>query len=102
MIFANTPLQRGQMIGLSLGAATRDPGRFDQPEKFMPGRADPGHVSFGAGAHFCLGVPLARLEMRIALPILFERLPGLRLSDAPQYADRYHFHGLEALEATWR
>ena len=102
MTFANTPLQRGQMIGLSLGAATRDPGRYDQPNMFLPDRADPGHVSFGAGAHFCLGAPLARLEMRIALPILFERLPGLRLSGAPQYADRYHFHGLETLEATWR
>ncbi len=102
MTFANTPLQRGQVIGLSLGAATRDPGRFDQPGMFWPDRADPGHVSFGAGAHFCLGAPLARLEMRIALPILFERFPKLRLAGAPRYADRYHFHGLEKLDATWR
>ncbi len=101
MIFANTPLQRGQVIGLSLGAATRDPARFEQADTFMPDRPDAGHVSFGAGAHFCLGAALARLEMRVALPILFERLPRLRLAGAPRYADRYHFRGLEALEVRW-
>lgn len=101
MIFANTPLQRGQVIGLSLGAATRDPGRFDQPDQFLPDRVETGHVSFGAGAHFCIGAALARLEMQVALPILFERLPKLRLAGTPRYADRYHFRGLEALEVSW-
>lgn len=100
--FSGAPLKRGQTIGLSLGAATRDPGRFSEADRFMPGRADAGHVSFGAGAHFCLGAPLARLEMQIALPILFERLPGLRMAEAPRYADRYHFHGLTSLNASWR
>ncbi len=101
MTISGAPLRRGQMIGLSLGAATRDPGRFDQPDEFMPDRFDPGHVSFGAGAHFCLGAPLARLEMQVALPILFERLPGLRLAATPRCADRYHFRGLERLEVAW-
>lgn len=102
MDFAGVPLRRGQVIGLSLGAAGRDPERFYKPAEFQPGRSDPGHVSFGAGAHFCLGAQLARLEMQVALPILFERLPDLRLAGAPRYADRYHFHGLEALEVVWR
>ena len=102
MIFANTPLRRGQVIGLSLGAATRDPARFEQPDAFLPDRFDPGHISFSAGAHFCVGAALARLEMRVALPILFDRLPGLRLAGTPRYADRYHFHGLEALDVKWR
>ena len=99
--FAGAPLKRGQVIGLSLGAASRDPGRFQRETEFRPDRPDAGHVSFGAGAHFCLGAPLARLEMQIALPILFERLPKLRLTAPPRYADRYHFRGLEALEARW-
>jgi hypothetical protein len=61
-------------------------------------RADgPANLAFGAGLHFCVGAPLARLEMQIALPILFERCPGLALADTPRYADIYHFHGLEAL-----
>ena len=101
MDFAGVPLERGQVIGLSLGAAARDPGRFERPADFWPERPDAGHVSFGAGAHFCLGAPLARLEMQVALPILFDRLPKLRLIGTPRYADRYHFRGLEALQARW-
>ncbi|MEM7267651.1 MAG: cytochrome P450 [Pseudomonadota bacterium] len=94
-------LKRGDMIGLSLAAAARDPARFEAPEVFDPARADPGHVSLGAGAHFCVGAPLARLEMQVALPILFDRLPGLKLVERPAYADRYHFHGLERLLVSW-
>ncbi|MGR3586500.1 MAG: cytochrome P450, partial [Pseudooceanicola nanhaiensis] len=55
------------------------------------------NTSFGAGAHFCVGAPLARLEMQVALPKLFARCPGLRLTEMPRYADLYHFHGLERL-----
>ena len=100
--FGGARLKRGDVVGLSLGAATRDPGRFEEPDTFRPDRYDAGHVSFGAGVHFCLGAPLARLEMQVALPILFQRLPNLRLSGTPRYADRYHFHGLEALNVVWR
>ena len=59
------------------------------------------HLAFGAGIHFCIGAPLARLEMAVALPILFERLPGLRLAEPPRYRDAFHFHGLEALKVAW-
>ncbi|MEM9750873.1 MAG: cytochrome P450, partial [Pseudomonadota bacterium] len=52
----------GDKIGLLLGAANRDPNRFAEPNVFNPDRADAGHVSFGAGLHFCVGAPLARLE----------------------------------------
>lgn len=91
----------GETVGLLLGAANRDPARFREPSRFWPGRPDPGHVSFGAGIHFCLGAPLARLEMQVALPMLFERLPGLRLCEKPRYRDAYHFHGLESLRVAW-
>ena len=59
------------------------------------------HVTFGAGIHFCIGAPLARLEMAVALPILFERLPDLRLAERPRCRDAFHFHGLEALRVAW-
>jgi cytochrome P450 len=59
------------------------------------------HVTFGAGIHFCIGAPLARLEMQVALPILFARLPGLRLAATPCYRNSWHFHGLESLPVTW-
>ena len=58
-------------------------------------------LSFGAGIHFCIGAPLARLELNIALPILFQRLPGLRMAAKPVVKDVYHFHGLEALDLVW-
>jgi cytochrome P450 len=94
-------LKRGQKIGLLLGAANRDPASFDRPDSFHPGRADQKNVSFGAGIHFCIGAPLARLELQVALRVLFERLPRLRLADAPEYRDSYHFHGLDKLEVSW-
>jgi cytochrome P450 len=94
-------LQRGDKIGLLLGAANRDPARFPSPDTFDPARTPNGHVSFGAGIHFCLGAPLARLELAITLPILFARLKGLRLAEPPRYRDTFHFHGLEALRVEW-
>jgi cytochrome P450 len=94
-------LKRGETVGLLLGAANRDPARFAKPDQFDPRRTPNPHVSFGAGIHFCIGAPLARLELNVALPILFARLPGVRLMDAPRYRDSYHFHGLESLRVTW-
>jgi cytochrome P450 len=54
-------------------------------------------ATFGAGLHFCVGAPLARLELQIALPILFQHCPGLTLISTPNYANVYHFHGLDEL-----
>jgi cytochrome P450 len=90
-------LKKGEVVGLMLGAANRDPMRFPEPHRFDPSRADKSHVSFGAGIHFCIGAPLARLEMDVALQTLFTRLPRLRLASPPRYKDAYHFHGLEEL-----
>jgi unspecific monooxygenase len=94
-------LGAGEQVGLLLGAANHDTRAFEAPRSFEPGRADQKNVSFGAGIHFCIGAPLARLEMQVSLKVLFERLPVIRLAGTPHYRDTYHFHGLEALDATW-
>ena len=79
--------QRGDRVGLLLAAANRDPGVWEEPGQFRPARRMKANVSFGAGLHFCVGAPLARLELQTALPILFQRLSGLRLVEPPCYGD---------------
>ena len=95
-------LKKGDTIGLMLGAANRDPLRFKHADRFDPFRDDGQNVSFGAGIHFCIGAPLARIELQVALSTLFRRLPGLKLDGEPRYNDVYHFHGLERLDVAWR
>ncbi|CAN7470904.1 cytochrome P450 [Mesorhizobium caraganae] len=90
-------VQPGETIGLLLGMANHDPLAFAEPEVFRPGRADQKNVSFGAGIHFCIGAPLARLELQVSLKTLFERQPQLHLAEEPRFRDTYHFHGLERL-----
>ncbi|NJR13799.1 MAG: cytochrome P450 [Phyllobacteriaceae bacterium] len=90
---------KGQQIGLLLGAANRDPLAFEAADSFVPARRDQRNVTFGAGIHFCIGAPLARMEMAISVATLFERLPRLALAEQPRFADTFHFHGLETLIA---
>ncbi len=90
----------GDEVACLLASANRDPAARADPDRFDPTRAPKANASFGAGIHFCLGAPLARLELARALPALFAARPGLRLAEPPSYADIYHFHGLERLIVT--
>jgi cytochrome P450 len=94
-------LRKGDVIGLMLGAANRDPKRFANANTFDPFRTDGANVSFGAGIHFCIGAPLARIELQVAFSELFKRLPKLRLAEEPRYNNVYHFHGLQRLMVSW-
>ena len=87
----------GDQVACLLGAANRDPDTFADPAAFAPGRNARAQVSFGAGIHFCVGAPLARMEIAAALRALFSARPDLTLAEPPRYAPIYHFHGLEAL-----
>jgi len=100
--FNGIALRQGDVIGMMLGAANRDPARFVDAGRFDPFRSDGANVSFGAGIHFCIGAPLARIEMQVAIKTLFDRLPNLRLATPPVYKDVYHFHGLDRLDVSWR
>lgn len=92
------PIRRGESILTLLAAANRDPDEYRDPERFDIERRDVQHRSFGGGAHFCLGAPLARLEAQIALAAFFERLPDVRLADEPlQWRALPSFRGLAQL-----
>src|SRR5205085_7422497 len=84
-------IPEGSMISVCLGAANRDPSKFADPDRFDIFRDARQHLSFGFGPHMCLGMHLARMETRVALNHLFDRLPNLRLDPA---ADDPHVHGL--------
>lgn len=91
---------RGEQVGCLLASANRDSSVWQDPERFDPDRPIQTNASFGAGIHFCIGAPLARLELSVALHRLFTNNPGLRLARPPRYADIYHFHGLDELLVT--
>ncbi len=81
---AGSALQTGQLVVALLGGANRDPAVFEDPHRFDVGRSNArDHLAFSAGAHFCLGAALARLEGEIGLRTLFERFPDLTLAGSP-------------------
>ena len=81
----------GGFVAVSLGAANRDPHRYADPDAFDVMREDVQSTAFGNGIHKCLGMHLARMEMRVLLDAVLDRLPGLRLDPA---AEDTHIHGL--------
>ncbi|WP_147124608.1 cytochrome P450 [Shimia ponticola] len=90
-------IPKHSQIACVLGAANRDPAVYEAPNTFKPDRGGPTHTAFGAGLHFCVGAPLARLELTAGLTALLTRCPDLRLTEQPLYGDTYHFHGLARL-----
>lgn len=90
-------LRKGQEVGLLIGSANRDERAMSDPQRFDPYRPRAPHVSLGGGIHFCVGAPLARLEVEIALRVLFETLGPRPDVSVGAYADTYHFHGLTGI-----
>ncbi len=89
----------GSQVALLLGAANRDPARFERPDELDPMRPDKGNISFGRGIHHCLGAPLARLEGRVALEVLLERFADIQLGGRPPVFSRtIVLRGLEHLD----
>ncbi|GGD58665.1 cytochrome P450 [Paenibacillus nasutitermitis] len=81
MQWAGNPFKEGQLVLTYIGSANHDERVFDEPERFNIHRRPNPHLAFGHGIHFCLGAVLARLEARIALKALLNRLPRLRRTD---------------------
>jgi cytochrome P450 len=96
-------LKPGEPILVFLGAGNRDPEQFPSPDTVDIARADNRHLGFGAGIHFCLGGPLARLEARIAIAELVRRFPDMQLAgDDPPYRPTLALRGLASLEVSLR
>jgi len=97
---AGVQLRKGEKIAALLGSANRDPLAFEDAERFDITRDPNNHIAFGAGIHFCLGAPLARLELSETVPRLFERLPGLRLAGEPVQRDTFVLRGYHHIPVT--
>jgi cytochrome P450 len=98
--FAGVALERGSKLALLYASANRDPRKFDAPDTLDLTRDPNPHVSFGLGIHFCLGAPLARLELQIGLSALARRFPNLHLANesAPlEYGSGFIIRGVQRL-----
>jgi cytochrome P450 len=97
---AGTTVEPYAQILMLLGGGNRDPQRFADPTVFNPFRDGNQPLSFGGGAHYCLGAPLARLEAQVALPLLLARFPGLALAGEPVRRNRLTLRGYASLPVT--
>ncbi|MFI5799326.1 cytochrome P450 [Streptomyces sp. NPDC051677] len=91
---------RGAEIAMLFGAANHDPAVFADPERLDLSRADNPHISFSAGIHYCIGAPLARIELAASITALLERAPALSLAAEPQRKPNFVIRGLEGLSVT--
>lgn len=96
---AGCPMKKSQPVFMSLAAANRDPDKFENPEAFDITVTRPSHISFGGGAHICIGAPLARIEARRVYRKLFERYPHMKLAEQTLvWRALPFFRGIEKLD----
>ncbi|MFC5670185.1 cytochrome P450 [Streptomyces incanus] len=92
-----TVIPRGAEIALLFGSANHDPAVFADPARLDLTRADNPHISFSAGIHYCIGAPLARIELAASMTALLEQAPTLRLAEEPKRKPNFVIRGLEGL-----
>jgi cytochrome P450 len=90
-------IPKGHKVAALLGAANRDPEVFADPDRFVVDRTPNPHLAFGAGIHFCLGAPLARLELQTSVPALLRRYPALEPAAAPTRRPTFVLRGYESV-----
>ncbi|MER6789552.1 cytochrome P450 [Streptomyces sp. NPDC000658] len=95
-----TVVPRGAEIAMLFGSANHDPAVFAEPDRLDLGRADNPHISFSAGIHYCIGAPLARIELAASMTALLERAPTLALAAEPERKPNFVIRGLEGLSVT--
>jgi cytochrome P450 len=97
MQVGDVTVREGERIAALLGSANRDPNAFEDADTFDIGRRPNHHIGFGAGLHHCLGAPLARMELAIALPALLDRFPRLALAADPVRRPTFVLRGYESV-----
>jgi cytochrome P450 len=90
-------IPKGAELGLLFGSANHDPTVFQRPDELDITRRDNPHVTFGTGIHFCLGTPLARVELETSFGTMLRRLPDMELVDEPEWKAAYIIRGLKEL-----
>ena len=90
-------IEKGQKIAALIGSANRDSSVFEKADEMDLTRDPNPHIGFGAGIHFCLGAPLARLEMSVSLPALWEKYPNMQLSGTPVRRPTFVLRGYESV-----
>ena len=90
-------IERGQKIAALIGSANRDSAVFERADEMDLTRDPNPHIGFGAGIHFCLGAPLARLEMSVSLPALWEKYPNMQLAGNPVRRPTFVLRGYESV-----
>ena len=93
-------VKKDQKIAALLGAANRDEKIFDNPDQINLARNPNSHIAFGGGIHFCLGAPLARLEMNRSIPALFERFPNIQLTKTPEHRSSFVLRGYSEIRVS--
>ncbi|TGN95687.1 cytochrome P450 [Burkholderia sp. USMB20] len=104
VVLDGVTIPAGDRLLLSFAAANNDPQQFPEPDTFAPGRRNVmQHVAFGVGAHFCLGAPLARMELEVMLQRVASRIPQLELvpDQSFPYTPNTSFRALQRLLVTW-
>lgn len=94
------PVDQGTPVVVFMGAANRDPGHFETPDRFRVDRVGPKNMTFGGGIHYCLGASLARLEASIVFRSLFSRFPRLSLAGEPELRPIFNLRGYSTLPVT--
>lgn len=100
IVVAGVPIPRGAEVALLFGSANRDPAVFADPDRLDLGRDPNPHISFGAGIHFCLGAPLARIELIESFGAMLRAAPRMELAAEPTWKPGYIIRGLKALHVT--
>jgi cytochrome P450 len=93
-------IEEGQKIAALLGSANRDESVFERADEMDLSRDPNPHIGFGAGIHFCVGAPLARMEMQTALPLVMTRFPTMELDGEPESRGTFVLRGFARVPVT--